>query len=52
MRTIDNDTASCYDRIICYLAMLLKKYYGVPETSIVCFKQIILGIQFIRLKQH
>jgi hypothetical protein len=29
--TIDNDAASCYDRIICNLAMLISKYYGVPD---------------------
>jgi hypothetical protein len=29
--TIDNDAASCYDRILCNLAMLISKYYGVPD---------------------
>jgi hypothetical protein len=28
--TIDNDAKSCYDRIICNLAMMVSRYYGVP----------------------
>jgi hypothetical protein len=30
MGTIDNDAKSCYDRIICNLAMMVSRYYGVP----------------------
>jgi hypothetical protein len=29
--TIDNDAASCYDPIVCNLAMLISLYYGVPK---------------------
>jgi Reverse transcriptase (RNA-dependent DNA polymerase) len=28
--TIDNDAKSCYDRIICNVAMLISQYYGIP----------------------
>jgi Reverse transcriptase (RNA-dependent DNA polymerase) len=28
--TIDNDAKSCYDRIICSVAMLISQYYGIP----------------------
>jgi Reverse transcriptase (RNA-dependent DNA polymerase) len=30
--TIDNDAKSCFDRIICNLAMLVSRYYGVPNN--------------------
>jgi hypothetical protein len=29
--TIDNDAKSCYDRIICNVAMLISQYYGIPR---------------------
>jgi hypothetical protein len=29
--TIDNDAKSCFDRIICNLAMAISSYYGVPK---------------------
>jgi hypothetical protein len=28
--TIDNDAKSCYDRIICSVAMLISMHYGIP----------------------
>jgi hypothetical protein len=28
--TIDNDATSCYDRILCNVAMAISEYYGVP----------------------
>jgi hypothetical protein len=28
--TIDNDAKSCFDRILCNVAMLISQYYGVP----------------------
>jgi Reverse transcriptase (RNA-dependent DNA polymerase) len=30
LATIDNDTKSCYDRIICSVAMLISQHYGDP----------------------
>jgi hypothetical protein len=30
--TIDNDAKSCYDRIIISVAMLISKYYGIPNN--------------------
>jgi hypothetical protein len=32
LATIDNDAKSCYDRILCNIAMIVSKYYGAPET--------------------
>jgi hypothetical protein len=33
MATMENDAKSCYDRIICNLAMIISQYYGLsPET--------------------
>jgi hypothetical protein len=31
LATIDNDAKSCYDRIICNLAMMVSQYYGIPN---------------------
>jgi hypothetical protein len=31
MATMDNDATSCYDRIIVNLAMLISKYFGMPN---------------------
>lgn len=33
MATMDNDATSCYDRIIVNLAMLISKYYGMPNQT-------------------
>jgi hypothetical protein len=30
LATIDKDAKSCFDRILCNLAMLISRYYGVP----------------------
>ena len=30
LATLDNDAKSCYDRIICNLAMLVSRYHGMP----------------------
>jgi retron-type reverse transcriptase len=30
--TIDNDAKSCFDRIVCNLAMSISEYYGVPRN--------------------
>jgi hypothetical protein len=30
--TMDNDAKSCYDRIICNLAMVISQYYGVSHN--------------------
>jgi hypothetical protein len=30
--TIDNDAKSCFDRIMCNVAMLLSKYYGIADN--------------------
>jgi hypothetical protein len=29
LATMDNDAKSCYDRIICNIAMIISQYYGV-----------------------
>jgi hypothetical protein len=31
--TTDNDAKSCYNRIICNLAMMVGQYYGVPQLN-------------------
>lgn len=31
--SMDNDARSCYDRIICSLAMMVSQYYGMPSHS-------------------
>ena len=30
---MDNDAKSCYDRILCNLAMLISQYYGMPANA-------------------
>jgi hypothetical protein len=30
--TLDNDAKSCFDRIICNLAMMISQYYGIPTN--------------------
>jgi hypothetical protein len=30
---MDNNAKSCYDRIICNLAMIVSQYYGVPSDA-------------------
>jgi hypothetical protein len=30
--TMDNDAKSCYDRIICNLAMIISQYFGIKST--------------------
>jgi hypothetical protein len=32
LATMDNDAKSCYDRIICNLAMIISQYYGVSHN--------------------
>jgi hypothetical protein len=32
LATMDNDAKSCYDRIICNLAMIISQYYGVSRN--------------------
>jgi hypothetical protein len=32
MGTIDNDAKSCYDRMICNMAMGVSQYYGIPRN--------------------
>jgi hypothetical protein len=32
LATVDNDAKSCYDRIICNLAMIISQYYGVTKN--------------------
>jgi hypothetical protein len=32
LATMDNDAKSCYDRIICNLAMIISQYYGVTQN--------------------
>jgi ribonuclease HI len=32
LATMDNDAKSCYDRIICNLAMIISQYYGVTRN--------------------
>jgi Reverse transcriptase (RNA-dependent DNA polymerase) len=36
MGTIDNDAKSCFDRILCNVATLISRYYGVPW----CFRSM------------
>ena len=31
--TMDNDAKSCYDRILCNLAMIISQYFGISNTS-------------------
>ena len=31
--TMDNDAKSCYDRILCNLAMLVSQYHGMPKNA-------------------
>jgi hypothetical protein len=31
--TMDNDAKSCYDRIICNLAMIISQYFGVNKNA-------------------
>jgi Reverse transcriptase (RNA-dependent DNA polymerase) len=31
LATIDNDAKSCYDRIVCNVAMLVSQFYGIPS---------------------
>jgi hypothetical protein len=31
--TMDNDAKSCYDRIICNLAMIISQYIGAPAAA-------------------
>jgi hypothetical protein len=33
MATMDNDAKSCYDRIICNLAMIISQYYGLSKST-------------------
>jgi hypothetical protein len=33
LATMDNDAKSCYDRIICNLAMMISQHYGVPNDA-------------------
>jgi hypothetical protein len=33
MATMDNDAKSCYDRIICNLAMIISQYFGLSPTT-------------------
>jgi ribonuclease HI len=32
LATMDNDAKSCYDRIICNLAMIISQYFGISHT--------------------
>jgi Reverse transcriptase (RNA-dependent DNA polymerase) len=31
LATIDNDAKSCYDRIVCSIAMMISQFYGIPD---------------------
>jgi hypothetical protein len=33
LATMDNDTKSCYDRIICNFAMIISQYYGIKSKT-------------------
>lgn len=33
LATMDNDAKSCYDRIICNLAMIISRFYGMPKNA-------------------
>jgi rhamnose utilization protein RhaD (predicted bifunctional aldolase and dehydrogenase) len=33
LATMDNDAKSCYDRIICNLAMIVSQYFGVSARA-------------------
>jgi hypothetical protein len=35
MATMDNDAKSCYDRIICNLAMVISKFFGMTDKTVV-----------------
>jgi hypothetical protein len=33
LATMDNDAKSCYDRIICNLAMIISQYFGMSQNA-------------------
>lgn len=33
LATVDNDAKACYDRILCNLAMMVSRYYGMSEAA-------------------
>jgi hypothetical protein len=49
MATMDNDAKSCYDRIICNLEMMVRKYFGMTaracSTHDTTFKNMRLGLR-------
>jgi hypothetical protein len=46
MATIDNDAKSCYDRIICNLAMIISQYFGVSKMAASTHGKTLLKMQY------
>jgi hypothetical protein len=46
MATMDNDAKSCYDRIICNLAMVISKYFGMSTRACQTQAATLQNMQF------
>lgn len=46
LATMDNDAKSCYDRIICSLAMLVSSYFGMTDRSCQLQAKTLKRMQF------
>jgi hypothetical protein len=46
MASMDNDAKSCFDRIICCLAMLISMFYGLSKTIVEIHAKTLLNMKY------